>query len=300
MIRKLNITDPLRACVPWWHKVKRFEGMSDLEFKPGLNILWGPNGSGKSTVIKAIATSTHCIQGGVQTVTQHSAREMFGGGTYAMKNGVRFEGYSDGVLPDHDGSPLAYFDPSNAVGLIGGQFDDDFFMQGVQNTMFNGSAGQTTMMRSDHVLGPILQGTAVPEPQWKVRGGEPGPDAPDPSDRWGLEQWEKSRLIQATLNGTGEPVGTPTILLDEPDRSLDIPLQHRFWTLMAMAGLRGHVQIIAASHSVFALDLPGAHYIEFEDGYLDKSLRSTKLFASQWSEELVELAATAKATAKKG
>ena len=287
MIRKLLVTDPGRACVPWWHKVDSLKGRETFEFEPGLNILWGPNGSGKSTVIKAIARALHCEQGGVQVVTQHSHYEMFCGGTYAMKNGVRFEGYSDGVLPSHDGSPVAYFDPSVAVGIIWGSLDNDFFDLGLMNTIHNVSAGQTTMMRGEHTMRPIFRGTPPPAVEWRV----PMPEADPPENDWGRERWEHQRAIQATLNGTLKPTGIPTILLDEPDRSLDVPIQHKFWTNVGHAGLHGHVQIIAASHSVFALEIPGAHYIEFENGYLERSRRAAKAHAAVWLDELVKLRA---------
>ena len=74
------------------------------------------------------------------------------------------------------------------------------------------------------------------------------------------------------LKGTLDDTGVPTLLFDEPDRSLDIPLQARFWELMALVGIRRERQIIAASHSVFALGLPGVNYIEVVPGYMDKCL----------------------------
>ena len=273
MIRALLVTDPMRACTPWWHKVEEFEGRDRFEFKPGLNILWGPNGSGKSTILRAMARALHCEQGGTQVVTDTSKREMQAGGGKAMKNGIRFEGYSDGVLPEHDGSPVVFFDPSDAVGLFGGAFDDDFMDLGIMNAMNDVSAGQTTMMRSNDAMAPIFKGEMPPEVKWRVQKAEP--QRPDPG--WGRERWDVLRGIEETLEGTLHPTGIPTILLDEPDRSLDIPLQARFWLGLARAGTHGHVQIIAASHSVFALGLSGVNYIELVDDYLQRSTQVTRV-----------------------
>jgi len=284
MIKSLRIEDAARSCIPWWGDVAFLQEKDSIDFKPGLNILWGPNGSGKSTVIKALARMLHCEQGGTQLVTSTSMGEV------VNRNAST---YQDGVHPLHDGQPVAYFDPTNAVGLIGGAFDWDFGDMGLRNTMYKGSHGQTTLMRGESAILPIVKGTPPPAVTWKQ--GAPSSEAPgkrageseDSYQKYTLERWKRHRAMVDTLKGTEEDSGRFTCLLDEPDRSLDIPLQFRFWLKFAEAALFHKVQIIAASHSVFALDLPGAHYIEFKEGYLDSCRRSMKAHSATYLDEMI-------------
>jgi energy-coupling factor transporter ATP-binding protein EcfA2 len=259
MISELRIADPKNTCIKWWDKVKWLEGQKSIEFKPGLNILWGPNGSGKTTIIRAIARMLHAEQGGSTHVTQSSMGEVFDGSSRA---GL---GYRDGAMPIHDGQVVMHFDPSHAVGMMGGAFDDDFFTMGVMNTVFKGSAGQTTLQRFDAILTAVIKGT-WPEIQWK-HPFKPVKGKTQPKDTWDARCW----AVASTLEGTLPAGGPKTILLDEPDRSLDLSYQWGLWDRLAQEA--GNVQIIAASHSLLALKIPGAHYIETMPGYLVKSER---------------------------
>jgi predicted ATPase len=273
MIRSLNITDPARVCLPWWSDVEMLQGQERIEFKPGLNILWGPNGSGKSTILKAMARMLHCEQGGTQTVTNDSFGAVFG--SKYTKGRPDIEGYCDGALPEHDGQPVLYFDPGALVGLLGkgAAFDWDFGMAGLQNAMFKGSAGETTMMRANSAMMTIFRNQPVPEVTWKKRCPEE-PD--DQSDEHQVRSWEKHQTVEETLRGTLEDTGVATLLLDEPDRSLDIPVQARYWLQLGLVTTRH--QVIAASHSVFAMDIPNAHYVEIQDDYLERSRQQLELY----------------------
>lgn len=65
------------------------------------------------------------------------------------------------------------------------------------------------------------------------------------------------------------PVGKTTLLLDEPDMHLSIPTQAKLWS-ENVPRLLPVFQIIAATHSPWAANVPGATYIETEPGYLDR------------------------------
>lgn len=243
MIRELTITDPSNTCMPWWPKVEWLKGQTRIEFKPGLNAIYGPNGTGKSTVIQAMARTLCCAQGGRQMVTS-TALDNLG---YTSDTGV----FKDGALPVHDGSPVLYFDPDQAVGLFGGlaAFDDDFMNEGLGNVMFKGSSGQTTMNRIETVINAMHRG------QWPTME----------------RKVKKCKGLDPFLNGSFDKVG-PTILLDEPSRSLDLRYELAFWKLTDKAIAAG-VQVIMATHSVFPLNRLGTHYIETQPGYVDQVSR---------------------------
>lgn len=264
MIHTFEIKDPEKTHIPWMSKVQTLAKPRKFEFTPGLNILWGRNGSGKSTLIKAIARLTHCEQGGRPCVTRESMGRLVSyAGTYVSSRRAQLlkakaEGVIGAVALQHDGQGVRFFDPSNAVGLVGGgaAFDDDFFGEGVANVMFKGSAGEQTKFRFEVMAQAILQGEA-PRVEWRI-------------DKSAASWDERVKVAEFFLQGSGEE-GPPTILLDEPERSYDLPTQMRIWRVIQTCSAK--IQFIVASHSVFALQIPEAHYIEMENGYLDESLR---------------------------
>lgn len=259
MIYGIGITDPARVAVPWWSSVKALQNKTRIEFTPGLNILWGHNGSGKSTVLKLIARMLHCEQSGDQVVTDTSRHEIF--------HGTRGEGSHLGAAIDHDGVPVMHFDPGHAVGLIGGMagFDDEFLGMGIVNTLFKGSAGETTVQRAKALFSRLLGHTGIPSVTWQN-------GVPDlvrtPWNEYDRKHLEQDRWIVETLKGNREVQGEPrgTFLLDEPERSLSIPWQAGIWKRLPLFAIDR--QIIVATHSPFAIDVPGANYIEFSEGYL--------------------------------
>lgn len=243
MILELEIYDPERTPVEWWPKVEAFKGTSRFAFRrDGLTVLWGPNGSGKSTMLRMLARLTHCEQGGTPKVTQSSVNAL-----------VSVRGHwRDGARIVHDGQPVHFFDPSVDVGVVGGTFDDDFFREGVESVLIKrASAGQQGTAKMNRVLESAAKTESV---QWTMQR-----DAVN--DLWA--GW-LSR-VAASLEPCTEERGPRTILLDEPDRSLSIPRQVELWDVLAR---QTRFQIIVATHSVFALSIEGAEYVDIQAGYL--------------------------------
>jgi predicted ATPase len=253
MIYKLSIKDPAKTPVKWLAQVAAFKQPRMFEFKPGLNILWGRNGSGKTTLTKVLARLFHCEQGNQPLVTTESLRALVGDGALEAAD-IR-----KGLKVVHDGQGVRHFDPGHAVGLIGligggAAFDRDFGTEGIANTMFRGSAGQTTMFRSDRLITEIVAGE-VPEAAWKFSR------EPTSNDAWG----QRAKLAAHFLEGNAKK-GQPTLLLDEPERSFDLNSQVGVWRFLR--AYADQVQFIVASHSLFALKIPEAHYIKLSPRYL--------------------------------
>jgi len=264
VISELRVVDKDKTCIKWWTKVEAFKRRTVFKFKPGLNILWAPNGHGKTTLLLAIARMLHAEQGRNTTITQQSLTELFGFGMRSFRRGsdkmtheeLAEEEFKSGLLPVHDGQSVMYFDPGHAVGLSrgGAAFDEDFFMEGVGSLASRGSAGETTLQRMNGIFAVFL-------------GKAPWPDIKYTMERRGVNDLWGTRIdvVAEFLKGT-IPKGQPTILLDEPDRSLDIPYQFGIWR--ALPRDSKNFQIIVATHSLFALNIPGAHYIDMKKGYL--------------------------------
>ena len=132
-----------------------FKDKKKIAFKPGLNILVGPNGSGKSTVLRMLAESTCSFQGGVSAITEHAISQ-----GVDMMAGLRLNGgagkHKDklGLKVHHDGQPVVFSDPRQAVGLDSGAFDDDFFEQGLAEVTAGRrqSHGQLALSRTSMAL----------------------------------------------------------------------------------------------------------------------------------------------------
>ncbi len=264
MIYKLDILDPTKTPVPWLASIDAFKKPRAFEFKPGINVLWGRNGSGKTSLTKVIARVLHCEQGNHPVVTQESLSDLVGGS---------FDGIDpkQGLAITHDGQGARHFDPGHAVGLMGGgaAFDWDFGTEGISNAMFKGSAGQTTMFRFDRLVNEIVAGV-VPTVEWKFsREGRTG-------------IWrDRIKLAEHFLKGRADE-GQPTILLDEPERSYDLNAQVGVWRFLR--AYADQVQFIVASHSLFALKIPDAHYIELSPRYLAGSEAVLEIL-QKWPEE---------------
>lgn len=247
MIRSLVVVDPARACIEWWPKVAAFVGTERFDFGPGLNVVWGPNASGKTTLLRAMARMLCCEQGGEQKVTFEAWRRVSERLSHAPK-------LRDGLRLEHDGSPVAFFDPSDVPGLVDGAFDWDFGSMGVANAMAKGSAGQLVVHRGRALWSRLAGKEPWPEPEWKQvpRGTERG------------------RLVETLLAPTvGVEPQRATALLDEPSRSLDVRVEDAMWTALEVHSER--TQIVVATHSWRALFLPGASYVDVVPGYLEEA-----------------------------
>ena len=213
MIHSAIVKNPKLTPCPWWPEVEGLKSRKTFRFKPGLNILWGRNGTGKSTILSALARYFHSEQGGRSVITTSSCRnlcDMFGRDEQTK--------WKTGIVIEHDGQAVFYVNPGNAVGLMGGCFDDDFFSEGIANTMMKGSAGQTTLMRTNMTLKAMVQ-----DGQTKIE------------DRIGEgvnSVWSEVRTkILEMLKPTTEK-GPVTLLLDEPDRSIDLDFARQLWDIL--------------------------------------------------------------------
>lgn len=255
MIRKLSILDVNATPISWWPKVDALKELQEITFEPErINILWAPNGIGKSTIIRALARMTHCEQGGVPKVTRESI------GHFVGREGK----VNGGMCLLADGQPTFHYDPNARVGFLdnGAAYDHDFFSEGVLQSVsiqFR-SSGQQAQRNTARILENAVKTTGI--------------------DSTLLRQVTDDALREIIGNGltnTMGETGRPTLLLDEPGRSIDLPNQVAMWKSLTR---QTHFQLIVATHSPLALEIEGARYLDLQPGYLEECRYVFRKFAS--------------------
>ncbi|MND11771.1 Vitamin B12 import ATP-binding protein BtuD [compost metagenome] len=250
MIEKVVFGDLSRSSLFGYAKeLPFFVREKEISFKPGLNIMFTPNGTGKSTILDMMALSTASKQGGISTIThswEQKVHSIFDKGRENTKMGD--------IVVWHDGQPVAYCNPRDAVGLIGGRagFDDDFFSQGLDDLKLRESTGKTSLYR-------------LTEAMEYLDGSKQIPDVYHRSKRY--HDWGKglppavSEIMKAKI-----PTGQKTLLLDEPESGVSIESQAKLWAALAEGAEKQNLQVIVATHSVFALGCK-ANFVELEPNY---------------------------------
>lgn len=241
MISSVSIPDT--AFLP----VKHARGLPTLEnktfkFTPGLNAIVAPNGFGKSALLKSIAAFFFALQGGLSQVTQDGVKQLGGDFKRLCKPGMDI---------NHDGQPVVYFDPQQAIGLNGGVFDSDFMLEGVQEQSSrmqasNGQRSRARLLRLIDRVKELPSGASI--------------DVPD---------WAHSQVQH--LKGYLDR-GPVTFLMDEPEQSFDLFWQTQVWNVITQMVQRREgfkqFQVIMATHDIRAIMDPNINIIELVPGYV--------------------------------
>ncbi len=270
-IHALRVQNP--AALPrdfqHWKDVDVLRDLRELEFRGGLNVLFGPNGSGKSTILKLLATLTHCRQGGLPMFTSSSLYWDLA----PDRDAPKIDGPA--AIVRLDSVPTYYADPSEDPGLykLGG-FDPDFHTDGITAVMSKVSSGEKCLQ----AVGRILKAAEVRQPRiFKIQDGAHVTSEEHVKQSAAYKAWLQTQEIVPD-----DKFAVPTMLLDEFDRSLDIPAAHRLWSMMALLWQQ-KCQIITAGHSPMVIQLADAglaNVIELVPGYMDACRTSMSQFGS--------------------
>ncbi len=235
-----------------------------FDLTPGLNVFFGPNGCGKTSLLKITAAHVGCGEYGWSA----PAKRLYD------RVGVHALPYPDVYASEAPGGCRATvpWDGVPALHLatefkMGGQLSSDSseFTEQLAVVMSKPSSGQLTQ----HLVGKILNRLKNP---------------PDLTDVRKLQWRADGEINYDTVNSTwmgwmdelvayvrSLPAVTPadrrvTVFLDEPDRSLALPIQALLWSKI-LPRLAQTTQVIVATHSPFALVAPHATLHDFEAGY---------------------------------
>jgi len=236
-------------------------GRKTFEFQKGINILFGPNGCGKTTLINILGAYSGTRAGWSTFVdplysTDHEYPEAFSKNAPAqVKAQVGWDGTASFLMSPKTGSPGGATLDDSQDGLM------DFGMI-VGEMMAKVSSGQERIIRLNR-LADVLKN--IPDLTKKPKNHS------SVNDLW---QRAMDKFVKYVKSRTLD--GPSTLLLDEVDQSMSIPLQKDFW-MIAVPNIAKRFQVIAATHCPFAL----AHreskgFIEMDPGYTDSCMKAVK------------------------
>lgn len=235
-----------------------------------VNIIFGPNRSGKTTLLRAIAGYCGCEDGFTKPIKYISKDEKDPVEVIKKRNR---ELSKNTIVLDWDGAPVYYENFRDTLsnrfyGCIG-DLEGSLF-SGIDELSFimnrqKLSEGQLSLLFLNKMAEKFLKGRPTYEEILKT------------ADKKFIEYY-------TSLPGAKE--GTPTILLDEGERSFDIKTQ---WSYLygILPGLveKFKVQVIAISHNPFVLsdrifEDPSYNIIMLDPGYtkLMRDLIKTRIF----------------------
>jgi hypothetical protein len=241
------------------------------DFAPGLNILFGPNGCGKSTMLRALAGYSFVDPRAAEGWTA-APRPIALPLDFNYKTNDYYDVVCDRFSPVRaeiawSGSPTFFCDFSAFDGKPA-----ELGMTGLLDVM------EEMMLMRDKSSGGEKRWLVLKRALDRI---ERPPDVIALAERGKVgvnDVWRDcaDAFIRRVLEIRNDFVGADghkiTALLDEPDKNLSVLNQSIVWDKIHRWCSNAGVQVIASSHSPFALIAPGAKMHDMIPGYVDECL----------------------------
>lgn len=257
MITSIEVIDNKNTPLLYLKELKSFRNGAKYEFKKGINIIVGPNGCGKSTLIKLISFFTFCEN---TMVTELPKEVIEYSRIFKNKNIL------DGVKIRHDYLGVVFrYKPS--IEMKETDITNCFENFSLYLNSNSASVGEKTLeglgtlfkLFSDQKnysfpIDKLKELSENANPYWKSRFEN-------------LLEYYKENRCKVTKEDYEY-----TVLLDEPDRNLDIDNIQSIYDILSYR--KPQTQLICVIHNpilIYKLSkLDYINWIEMENGYIDK------------------------------
>lgn len=238
-------------------------------FTDGVNVLFGPNGCGKSTVINILAAYSSVpvgmgARGGWSKYLEPTIdqKPRFPNAYISQSPGKCKAKIEWNGLPTFLHSASLSDAPIQFFGEDGDGIMTD--VDQIQTIFSKPSQGQSRIVKLLK-----LKDTLKNPPNLRTM----------PATDHMNSTWQKMFSAQHAYLKTLSGEGRMTILFDEPDRSLAIPLQIQFWTHY-LPNLAKEFQIIIATHSFVPIFVNKFSIIDMQKGYVRESCEAIRSILS--------------------
>lgn len=261
-----------------------------FDFGPRVNVIFGENGCGKSSILRTISAHSLVPQdGGWSRVP--SSLDWQGDVPKTMEKMTPGDILAD---VEWDGSASYRYESEVALdgykqwnGIGNGLFGEGSREALLLNSQWGGSAGQKCLMALNKLCDGAIGHKKEVLPDLR----------PDklPTDYSGRKD-PRARAVKEYIRGLPGRRVRPTMILDEPDRSLSLEMQALLWTSLIPRFVQAGYQVIAASHSPFCLaKQPGKNVIPVSRGYDRLVIRLHELLCEQDEKKAMLMGAVAQA-----
>lgn len=212
------------------------------------NVIVGPNGAGKSALLMALSMRTLTYYEDESRFDSHYTSGLHGADKFFTREDRRSGRYTflQGLTTISDLAPAMFYRPNRIPGnedtiassMMTGYFDE---AKAYARLTEKKSSGQKSIAVMDRLLS-VLSGAERPT---YVGGIKRKKKRVDPALYIGEGAYIENAFIDAYKNATDD--GTPLVIMDEPEQSLDALAELQLWLAIEKA----KTQVIVATHSLY-------------------------------------------------
>ena len=264
MLEKIIIKDNKKSPLGYISKLKNFANGKEYNFKKGINIIIGHNGCGKSTLLE-LASQYLFVHSGMESKIDKNILEY--PNLFETKGLSQDMVFNDGIIVKHDYMtktfrlrPKSDYKPEEAL-----KSSESFGLFGVS---MSNSVGEQTLASLQSLFNLMFNRTTdYSFPVKKIVQ-----ISKDCNDMWKYNYTRMLEYYKANSIPCSENNYDYTVLMDEPDRNLDVENIESIYKILSER--KEHTQIIAVIHNpilIYKLSkLKYINFIQMDKGYLNK------------------------------